>query len=185
MSLCLYYNVPLIPQSTGVSCWAASMAMILSWQNHASFDPRMIRRNPGGRSYSTEYDRTGLDPNDAAILRRFGFDIEPPQCYTVDGITRLLENKGPLWVAGAVDLTGPNSANPHIRVIIGISPGNSADNTRIFINDPWERGMTTFRPSNRGSQYSQSYTEFLREYEGLGARELREPAPVYIAYLRY
>jgi hypothetical protein len=70
MSMCLYHDVPLIPQSTGVSCWAASMAMILSWKNHVSFDPRVIWRNPGARSYSTEYDRTGLRVAVTASTRR-------------------------------------------------------------------------------------------------------------------
>ena len=56
------YDVPLIPQTTSMSCRAASIAMILGWKNQASFDPRLIAANNGGISYLPAFD-SGLDPN--------------------------------------------------------------------------------------------------------------------------
>jgi hypothetical protein len=46
----------------------------------------------------------------------------------------------------------------------------------LFINDPW--------PVDIGSQYSRSFTQFFGAMENLGARELSQPSPVYVAWLR-
>ena len=105
------YDVPLIPQRTNMGCWAASIAMILSWKNDASFDPGSIAANSGGPSYVPELTN-GLDPNDRHILESNGFKILYPQCYTYQGFIDLLDAHGPLWIAGAVP-------SPHIRVVTG------------------------------------------------------------------
>jgi hypothetical protein len=154
------YDVPLVAQTTGMSCWAASIAMILSWKNQASFDQSMIAANPGGPSYLPSM-AGGLDPNDRYILQRNGFVLDAPQCYTMSLIKSMLEANGPLWVAGAAPA-------PHIRVVTGY------EGELLHINDPG--------PVNRGSQYAWSFTRFFGEMENLGAQELGEPNPVYVAY---
>ena len=90
------YDVPLIPQSTSMSCWAASMAMVMSWYNQASFDPERIAQNPGGPSYMPSF-RNGLDPNDRYILERNGFTLDYPQCYTFEAVKAMLRSFGPIW----------------------------------------------------------------------------------------
>ncbi len=155
------YDVPLIPQRTNMGCWAASIAMILSWKNDASFDPGSIAANSGGPSYVPELTN-GLDPNDRHILERNGFKILYPQCYTYQGFIDLLDAYGPLWVAGAVP-------SPHIRVVTGYYWG------LLSVNDPW--------PPNRGEKYLRAFSTFMLEMETLGADELGEPAPVYVAHM--
>lgn len=156
------YDVPLIPQSTKMSCWAASIAMILSWRDKASYNPETIARNPGGLDYMPSYTTGGLDPNDTYILRINGFDVLPPQCYTVGAIQSLLEHCGPLWVASW-------APGPHIRVVRGLV-GKVA-----YINDPW--------PVNQGARYTRPFETFFGEMEELGGRELKEVNPVYVAHL--
>ena len=136
--------------------------MILGWKNNASYSDEIIARNPGGKNYMTSYAQ-GLDPNDQYILRANGFGIEPPQCYTQNLISGLLYDFGPLWVATW-------APGPHIRVIRGMS------GSTLWINDP--------APLNQGEQYKMSYSKFFGAMETLGARELNEPLPVYVAYLR-
>jgi len=155
------YDVPLIPQGTSMGCWAASIAMILSWKNQASFSPAMIAFNPGGMNYTPSL-ASGLDPNDRYILERNGFALEPPQCYMLSAVQNLIDDHGPLWVASAVP-------SPHIRVVTGYQGG------ALYINDPW--------PVNQGRRYTRSFETFFGEMESLGADELGEPAPVYVAYL--
>jgi papain like cysteine protease AvrRpt2 len=163
------YDVPLIPQGTNMGCWAAGIAMILSWQNQASFDPGMIAANPGGLSYVPSL-QSGLDPNDRYILERNGFSLEAPQCYAPSAIFDLLTSTGPLWVASLVALSGAGpSPVPHIRVVTGM------EGSRLFINDPW--------PVNRGASYTRLFGDFFGQMESLGARELSERSPVYVAYL--
>lgn len=161
------HDVTLIPQSTSMGCWAASIAMILGWQRQASFDPANIAANPGGPSYVPQL-ANGLDPNDRLILERNGFAIESPQCYTLQAVQSMIDEHGPLWVASYAPLP-PHGNGPHIRVVTGYKGG------RLYINDPW--------PVNRGARYTRSFSSFFGQMEALGARELREPSPVYVAYL--
>jgi len=156
------YDVPLFPQSTGMSCWAASIAMILGWKNQQCIADVTIAANHGGQNYLPSLS-SGLDPNDRYILERNGFELDAPQCYTLAGVQNLLETRGPLWVACAVP-------SAHIRVVRGY------DGARLHVNDP--------APVNVGSQYTRAFREVFGRMEALGERERSEPAPVYVAYLR-
>ena len=162
------FDVRLVPQTTGMGCWAASIAMILGWKEQACFDPARIAANPGGISYVPSL-QTGLDPNDRYILERNGFVLDLPQCYAPAAIEGLLSSSGPLWLASLAPLAGTGRSEPHIRVVTGI------DGARVFVNDPW--------PVNRGSQYSTTFSTIFGQMETLGARELSQPNPVYVAHL--
>ncbi len=156
------HNVPLIPQTSDNSCWAASIAMILGWKRKMTIPDEIIAKNPGGKNYMTSYTK-GLDPKDKYILRANGFEIDAPQCYLVNTINKLLINKGPLWVATW-------APGPHIRVVTGLT-GNT-----LFINDP--------APVGKGSQYPLTFSKFFGAMENLGSREMTQKSPVYVAYLR-
>ncbi|MCG8093853.1 MAG: hypothetical protein JAZ17_09540 [Candidatus Thiodiazotropha endolucinida] len=156
------YYVPLIPQMTNMSCWAASIAMILGWKRKMSIPDEIIAKNFGGKNYMTSY-ANGLNPNDKHILHTNGFEIDAPQCYTINTIHNLLTQKGPLWVATW-------APGPHIRVVTGLT-GNT-----LFINDP--------APVGRGSKYSRAFSRFFGAMENLGSRETHQHSPVYVAYLR-
>jgi len=158
----MIYDVPLIPQTSRMSCWAASIAMILGWKRGMSIPDTVIAKNPGGLNYMTSYAQ-GLDPNDKYILEANGFGIESPQCYTTEGINSLLTKKGPLWVATW-------APGPHIRVVTGMVA------VTLFVNDP--------APVNVGSHYLRRFNDFFGAMEQLGMRELKEQSPVYVAYLR-
>ena len=45
----------------------------------------------------------------------------------------------------------------------------------LWINDP--------APMNHGSQYTRAFSQFFGAMEELGASEMNEPNPVYVAYL--
>jgi Papain-like cysteine protease AvrRpt2 len=156
------YDVPLIPQSTTMSCWAASIAMILAWRDRASYSPERIASNPGGLSYTPSL-QSGLDPNDTSILCVNGFDIVPPQCFSRGSIHSLLTAHGPLWVTSFVP------AGPHIRVVCGLV------GQTLYFNDP--------APVGRGGRYTQSFATFFGAMEGLGTQELSQPTPCYVAHL--
>ena len=157
----MQYEVPIEAQTSGMSCWAASIAMILGWKWQMSIPDTVIAANPGGPSYMTSYN-SGLDPNDKLILRSNGFQLDAPQCYTREAIRSLLERCGPLWVATW-------APGPHIRVVTGIQGG------MLSINDP--------APVNIGSAYQMSFVSFFGAMENLGGRELTQPTPVYVAWL--
>ena len=172
------YRVPVIPQTTNMSCWAAAIAMIVAWKRQITIDPVMIASNPGGISYLAQFlnNGPGLDPNDATILRRWGLVAEAPQSYSPSGFADLLRRYGPLWVASSVP-------GPHVRVVTGFQPAASELSSIVAINDPWEAGMTTFRLPNRGASYTRSYLQFTNDVTRLARSEMSQPAPVYVAHL--
>ena len=111
----------------------------------------------------------GLDPNDRYILEQNGFSVQTGQCYQQAAIYSLLDNQGPLWIAGLVLLTGNTDATPHIRVLTGY------DSNALYVNDPW--------PINAGRTYPASYAVFFGQMEKLASQEQDQPNPVYLAYL--
>jgi hypothetical protein len=117
--------------------------------------------------------QTGLDPNATRSLRHWGFRTLPPMTYTEEGFARTVRMYGPLWVACDVRFPGASRSSPHIRVVTDVRDLQSP--MMLKVNDPGPVGM--------GSAYEESYTEFVRKNEMLGAEELREPSPIYIAYL--
>ncbi|MFD0861686.1 M12 family metallopeptidase [Sungkyunkwania multivorans] len=172
-SINVNYSVQLVPQTTRMSCWAAAASMIVGWRERISIDPEDIARGING--WEPYYRNGGLPPDNTEMFSVWGLQYEYPQSYTVQGFIDLLE-VGPLWVA--TDLN--NGA--HVVVVAGAQGDGTPDGTMLTILDPWERGMTSFRPSNSGSTYQQTYSEFVRRQERLATRELSEPSAFYVAY---
>jgi hypothetical protein len=137
--------------------------MIISWkQGGDPVSELSVIEQAGGGLYRFAMD-LGLDPNDRYVLGANGFRIENPMCYTTQGIARLLVRHGPLWVA-------TNAPEPHIRVITGMN------GQTVRINDPAPQGI--------GKKAIMEFNEFFGAMESLGATELNQPSPVYVAYLK-
>jgi len=157
-----YPDVELINQPTGMSCWAASAAMVVGWRDQVSIDPTAIVAGTGIWSAYTN----GLQPTDFQTLATaWGLTAEPPQFYSADGLRTLLTNKGPLWVAAAVP-------GFHAIVVTGLYSDGTDDNTFVRINDPWDRDPGTpgapgayLNTHDHGSQYVLSLQQFANEYE--------------------
>jgi hypothetical protein len=169
------YEVELVPQQTGMSCWAAAAAMIVGWNDLVSIDPSEIARGIG---YWQQY-RNGLAASDTTMFSYWGLQPEPPQCYTVMGFAQMLNANGPLWVAGDLGTTG---REPHVRVVAGMQGDGTPEGTILTIHDPWQRGMTTFRTPNNGSTYTVTYKEFVDNQERLANHEINIPGAIYIAH---
>jgi len=171
-SMDISYPIQLVPQTNGMSCWAAAAAMIVGWREQISIDPRDIARGVNG--WESFYNN-GLPPDNTSMFSRWGLQYEHPQSYTIDGFAGLLAI-GPLWVA--TDLQ--NGA--HVVVVAGIKGDGTPNGTILEIFDPWEQGMTSYRSSNRGSTYELTYQEFVNRQETLARRELSQPTAFYVAY---
>ena len=175
----IWYDVELVPQLTGVSCWAAGAAMVVGWRDWVSIDPEEIA---DGTGYWGQYHETGLPPNDTTMFNAWGLYTEPPQSYTVEGFAGLLNDYGPLWVASAEPLSGPNAEDAHIRVVVGMIGDGTPEGTMVLINDPWEQGMRSYRPPNRGSAYRETYAEFIRKQHNLAENETNISQAIYLAH---
>jgi hypothetical protein len=164
------HEVQLVPQQTGMSCWAAAAAMIVSWRDRISVDPSEIARAGG---YWSQY-RDGLAAEDTKMFGIWGLVPEEARSYTVEMFRELIETHGPLWVASA-------EPGPHVRVVSGIHGDGSPDSTMVEIADPWERGMTTFRQPNTGARYTETYRQFVEKQERL-ARSEQKVQGIYVAH---
>lgn len=162
-------TVPLYGQKYPMSCWAASMRMILGSRGRFVASDDDIAAPMGDQRALIR----GLDPSASASLTHWGFRMEAPMCYTFEGFSRLFKRRGPLWVACDVRFPGASRACPHIRVITGVRDLQSPP--AFTVNDPGPVGF--------GSRYDEYYDDFVRKNELLGGGELGEPSPVYVAYL--
>jgi hypothetical protein len=193
------YHVPLFGQLTPMSCWATSIAMILSWSQRMSVSPDTVRQAIG---YDAQYVRDGVTMQDRTPFDAVGMVTEAPQNYTITGFMQLLQNYGPLWVRRGfrVDTTGPIRGGFHAIVVTGFDPDADPAKAMVHVNDPWARGMDQFRLPNAGSTHVYSYANFVRNaYEvpelvrqdinrtltqRAGATVNIQPDAFYIAHLR-
>jgi N-acetyl-anhydromuramyl-L-alanine amidase AmpD len=159
-------DVDVIGQPEIYTCWATAAAMVVGWRDKMSLDIQALKKLFTGKTGVSS--DTGLYPHDDQKLAdALGLVSEPPQCYTVDGFRRILENYGPLW-AGIYTDDGWN----HAVVVTGLYGDGTPDNTYVRINDPW--GRTPGTPGHpgyhnptpgQGSRYALTYEEFSKEYE--------------------
>jgi N-acetyl-anhydromuramyl-L-alanine amidase AmpD len=156
-------DVELVPQMTGMSCWAAAAAMVVGWRDRISIDPSEIARGAGQwQAYAD-----GLNPaNVPSLARAWRLKMEPPQSYSIDGFRQMLETKGPLWVGAVVP-------GLHAIVATGVYGDGTPDGTYVRINDPWGRAPGSpgkpgaYNPTpGQGSQYALTFRQFAQEYEG-------------------
>ncbi|HKE18652.1 MAG TPA: papain-like cysteine protease family protein [Kofleriaceae bacterium] len=137
----VWHEVPLVPQLTGMSCWAAAAAMIVGWRECIDVRPDEVAAGLG----RWDAYRRGLEPGDVDELARvFHLLIEPPRTYSVDQLRGLLERFGPLWV-------GEATPGLHVVVVAGLHGDGTPDATWVRIADPWPIGV--------GERYSISFRE--------------------------
>lgn len=147
-SIYVDYAVPLIPQPTNVSCWAAALAMVVSFRDYASYAPETIAAQAGMDLY-TGYDWWSI--RRAVItwqLRERGPASAMPAEWS-----RLLRMLGPLWI---VEVGAPY----HAVVLSGIAGDGTPNGSWVTVYNPW--------PPTQGAIEYKWFTDFDAEF-GLGA----------------
>ncbi len=131
----LWHEVPLVPQVTGMSCWAAAAAMLIGWRDSIAVDPGEVARAAGRwEEYSA-----GLEPKDVgSFARTWGLLMAPTAPLDAARLLRLLSEHGPLWV-------GEASPGLHVVVVTGMVGDGTDDGSQLRIADPW--------PVGRGERY--------------------------------
>jgi hypothetical protein len=163
--------VPLYGQEYPMSCWAASIRMIVA-AHLASSSSINSDDDVAAPTNDQASLLSGLDPNSTTCLNYWGFSLTYPMSYTEDGFYQLVLAHGPLWVACDVRFPGASRSCPHIRVVTAVA---STGPLVLAINDPGQVGV--------GSIYNEAYTDFVAKNELLGTTELSQPSPIYIAYM--
>lgn len=168
MTVDLSYPVDLIPQPDKLSCWAASMAMLLVYRrNKVSLTPEFLAREVG-RSLRTSYSwdmlkavRQHYQFKEVSLPSNLSF-VPPPADWH-----QWLEQFGPLWVTVA--------GNPsHAIVVHGISGDLTPAGTHIRLLNPWDDRVKfdddpiDFHPANQGHADTYRFEEFARLFGTMG-----------------
>jgi Papain-like cysteine protease AvrRpt2 len=167
------YEVPLIPQQTGVSAWAAAAAMLVAWRDQVTVNLTEIAQATGNWA---KY-KSGLQAEDPSIFKVWGLVAVPAKQYTVEDFKKLMMNiPGPLLVASAE----PGS---HVRVVTGLVGDGTPNGTIVHINDPRAVGMTSFQMPNAGAKYTETYSQFVQKQPTLSQKKTSSQG-IYIAHLQ-
>jgi hypothetical protein len=106
-------GMKLIPQTMAMSCWYASMQMLIKWkeeQRQVSF-ANLISPEFDTQCAAIRDANTGiLNPQIVKVAKSIGLRAVPPVSPTPEAIENWLKTYGPLWVNG----------KSHIVVIAGI-----------------------------------------------------------------
>jgi len=144
----VWNEVPLVAQTTGMSCWAAAAAMLIGWRERLAVNPDEVARGAGRWS---EF-KNGLHPEDvAAFADRWGLVAEEgDEIWAVDRFRQVLDEYGPLWV-------GEASPGLHAVVITGLHGDGTPEGTHVRVNDPW--------PVGGGERYTISFRQLRENFD--------------------
>lgn len=148
----VWHEVPLVPQLTGMSCWAAAAAMLIGWRDCVDVDPAELARGSGRwREY-----QIGIAPDDIDTLARvWDFEvIDGRKEMRFDELAEVLHRRGPLWV-------GEASPGLHVVVVAGVRGDGDPERSFVRIADPW--------PEGRGERYTITFAEFRRSLAAAAA----------------
>lgn len=145
----LWWEVPLIPQVTGMSCWAAAAAMLIGWRDSIWVDPADVARASGRWA---QY-RDGLETSDIrGFAASWQLCAERPAQLDAARLRELLARNGPLWI-------GEASPGLHVIVVAGMVGDGTDRGTMLRVLDPW--------PIGRGERYSIPVVELARSHRAL------------------
>lgn len=161
------YDVPLIPQPNKLACWAASMAMLLSYRRRATYEPETLAQEVG-RSLLTSYGWDMLEE----VKDHFGFRaIQLPSNASLYPSPQdwhdWLRQYGPLWVTTV-------GAPSHAIIVHGITGDLTPSGTTVHVLNPWDTSTRfgpdpiDFTPPNRGIAYSRTFEVFAAEFGSVG-----------------
>lgn len=149
MGLAVGRSIPLVAQPTEVTCWAASIAMLVGQTAEQVCEA-------AGMSLDEGYGWSDIQK----AVSVFGLTEIGPACGGPDYFAPMLE-RSPLWI---VEVGAPY----HAVVLTGQYTDADEwawDNTTVTVNNPW--------PPGSGAVEEKPFMEFANEYE-LGAGALAQ-----------
>jgi hypothetical protein len=142
----VWNEVPLVPQLTGMSCWAAAAAMLIGWRDVLSVDAEEVAAGAGRWAEYVD----GLHPHQLeGFAEAWGLAVVRDPAWSVLWMRDLLERFGPVWL-------GEASPGLHSIVITGMRGDGSEHGTRVRVNDPW--------PVGSGERYTLTWAELTRAF---------------------
>ena len=141
-------NVPLVPQPTDVSCWAAALTMVVSDRDQASYAVQTIAET-AGMDVTTGYGWSQI----SNAVSTWGLTTEGPVSAMPEYWANLVASNGPIWI---VEVGAPY----HAVVVVGVNGDGTPEGSTVTLNNPW--------PPNAGVVETKTFMAFDNEF-GLGA----------------
>ena len=178
-SVDVQFAVPLIPQPDKLSCWAGSMAMLVSYYRQASLTPESLAAQVS-RSLRTSYGWDMLTSvrqhflfKEVALPSNLSF-VPPPSDWC-----HWLQQFGPLWITVV--------GNPsHAVVVAGISGDLTPSGTFIRVLNPWDDRAAfdgdpvDFHPPNTGHEETYSFADFSSMFGNMGLSDYGDWRVLYL-----
>lgn len=144
-------GVPLVAQPNNLSCWAASMTMMISWRDNTSYTIENALSTIGV-FWINRFNMSppSINEDELPILMSTVGMQSVQFTPSIKGFEELLEENGPLWI-GLDGETGPAVA-AHVVIVTGIHGDGTPECTYVNINNPGPVGV--------GSTYIESYEDF-------------------------
>jgi hypothetical protein len=150
----IYYDVPLIPQGTTLTCWWAAARMIIEYHRRQQQQTTLAGGAVGqpDETGAVESANQPLQPDRAEDFARLANLRMTYLSPTPESLVSLLTQKGPLWYGGVAHGYRGYPGGGHVVVITGciISPAGA----QVSINDPWR--------VNQGARLFEVFDDFFR-----------------------
>jgi len=157
----IFYNVPLIPQDSSLTCWYASARMIVRFHRDRVQATTLAGGEvgqPGVDALMTSMNRA-LSPDLAVgVARAMNMQMvwfSP----TAGALENMLLTHGPLWYGGNVRGYRNVQAGAHAVVLTGIRRDAAGD--EVLINDPWPSGAAG------GARLAMEFDDFFRKLQAV------------------
>lgn len=150
----IFYNVPLIPQATTLTCWWAAARMIVEYHRNTR-QQTTIAGGAVGQPNETaiiESANTALQPSRVEDFARLANLRTTSLSPTPQGLVSLLTQNGPLWYGGVVNGYRGYTGGGHAVVITGCLVNDAG--AQVAINDPWQ--------VNQGARLYEVFDDFFR-----------------------
>jgi Papain-like cysteine protease AvrRpt2 len=164
-----YYGVPgrvsPLLQEGPNGCWAAVVAMMLSWRDLRDYTSREAASLAGAdlAKLLTYGKNTGLDKaTKERLLNTLGFQAENPQTFTPAGLRELLQEHGPLWVTINAGGSRANFVLTHARLVVAIQGEGPPEHVKLTFVDPAKGRLDT-----------QDFQQFTDSFESVAKSDLK------------
>jgi len=142
-----------VQQPSNMTCWAAAGTMMLSWRSQTSMSIQTALDSLGGRWRAAFDSDTGLTLGELqAFATAVGLSEEAPASYTPEGLARLLETHGPLWIVSDDAVEG--NLVVHAQIVTATRGDGTAEGTTVTLAD-----------SVSGTLVTESFDEVARRLE--------------------
>ncbi|MGA9188105.1 MAG: papain-like cysteine protease family protein [Methanosarcina sp.] len=148
--------IPNLKQDNENACWATAATIMMSWKKERTLKVEEVLAEAGDTYLQKFNNKESLKSSEKEdFITKLTMIGEPPASYPLQKYVDWVKNFGPLWITtDSSDEAGEFS--PHARILVKITGTGTPDGVGTDF---------TFIDPATGSQKTQHFNDFLKEYE--------------------